>query len=247
MVVFYRISESTNPEHEKRRSWQVKLKNATKKKCIDNFLECFPTSHIRFYVDSITEETWGYLKSLEGERIEIVKISAGSDAKSFRCMLDGLTTFPSTPQTKVLFQEDDYLYLPGAEQAIEEALEFSDYVTGYLHPDKFILPAYGGNPFVEQQGVSEPTRVVKTSTRFWMMTNSTTNTFASRVGTLTEDMELWMKATEDLINTKDFATFLRLREKGRTLLMPIPTLSTHCLKGFEAPLIGTGIDSWESL
>lgn len=245
MKIFYRISESSNTEHSAQRSWQVKLPNATKQHCLDLLLKHFPTSEVVLYVDNITQPTWEYLLELQGDRVKIKKITAGSDAKSFRCLLEDAIKLPDSEA--VLFQEDDYLYLDGAELAISEALLYAHYVTGYLHPDKFVLPQFGGNRFVEQQGVSELTKVVQTSTRFWMVTNSTTNTFATTAKTLKEDYDIWMQGTEDLINTKDFETFLRLRDRGRTVLMPIPTLSTHALKGFEAPLIGTNIESWESV
>lgn len=247
MIIFYRISESTNTEHAKARTWQVKLSNATKKNCLLNTVKCFPKSDIVLYVDGITDETWSWLCALEQteDRISIKKINAGSDAKSFRCLLEDAIKL--NDDDCVLFQEDDYLYLENSEEAILEALEYSDYVTGYLHPDKFILPQYGGNPYVEVQNVSEPTRIVLTNHRFWMLTNSTTNTFATKARILKEDYELWMEGTADLVNTKDFQTFLKLRERGRSLVMPLPSLATHCLKGFEAPLVGLTIDSWELL
>jgi hypothetical protein len=147
----------------------------------------------------------------------------------------------------VLFQEDDYLYLPGSEHKIIEALNYSHYATGYLHPDKFWHPNRGGNPFTPSDNVSEPTQVIKTTDHFWMVTNSTTNTFATTVSVLKEDIDTWMWGTEDLINTKDFAIFLKLREKGRALVQPLPSLATHCLKGFEAPLVGLDIKSWEDI
>jgi hypothetical protein len=97
------------------------------------------------------------------------------------------------------------------------------------------------------ENVSEPTQVIKTTDHFWMMTNSTTNTFATTVGTIKEDMDVWMWGTDDGINTKDFAIFLKLREKNRALVQPLPSLATHCLKGFEAPLVGLNVESWEDI
>jgi hypothetical protein len=147
----------------------------------------------------------------------------------------------------ILFQEDDYLYLPNVEHKIMEVLQYSDYATGYLHPDKFWHPSRGGNPFTPSENVSEETQVIKTSDQFWMLTNSTTNTFATTVKTIKEDLDVWMWGTEDLVNTKDFSIFLKLREKGRSLVQPIPSFATHCLKGYEAPTTGLNINSWEEL
>jgi hypothetical protein len=244
MKIFYRISESTNSEHAAARTWQVKLPNATKRNCLLNVMECFPTAQITIFVDSITEETWKWLLTLD--RVRIVKIEAGSDAKSMRILLEQATQIEEDNEI-ILFQEDDYLYLPGAEHKIIEALHYAHYATGYLHPDKFWPPSKGGNPFTHAENVSEPTQVIKTSDHFWMITNSTTNTFATTVGVLKEDLDVWMWGTEDLINTKDFAIFLKLREKGRALVQPLPSLATHCLKGFESPTVGLDITSWEEI
>ena len=244
MKIFYRISESTNSQHAAARTWQVKLPNATKRNCLLNTMDCFPTAEIKVFVDSITDDTWNWLHTLP--RITIQKINEGSDAKSMRVLLKEAASLEDDKEI-VLFQEDDYLYLPGSEHKIIEALQYSHYATGYLHPDKFWHPSRGGNPYTPMDNVSEPTQVIKTSDHFWMVTNSTTNTFATTVGVLKEDIDVWMWGTEDLINTKDFAIFLKLREKGRALVQPLPSLATHCLKGYEAPTVGLDIDSWEEV
>ena len=248
MKIFYRISESSNSQHAQQRTWQVKLPNATKQRCLLNTLNCFPTAEITIFVDSITDETWKWLNELSDatERVNLVKIQAGSDAKSMRVLLDEVQKITNDEEI-VLFQEDDYLYLPGSEHKIIEALNYAHYATGYLHPDKFWDPSRGGNPYTPMENVSEPTQVIKTKDHFWMITNSTTNTFATTVGTIKNDMDVWMWGTEDLINTKDFAIFLKLREKGRALVQPLPSLATHCLKGYEAHTVGLSIDSWEDI
>ena len=242
MKIFYRISETSNSQHAKQRTWQVKLPNATKQNCLLNTLECFPTAEVTVFVDSITDETWQWLNTLD--RITLVKIQEGSDAKSMRYLLNEAMKITDNTEI-VLFQEDDYLYVEQAEHKIIESLKYAHYTTGYMHPDKFMSVDKGGNPFTPSDNVSEPTQVIMTSDHFWMITNSTTNTFATTVGTIKEDMDIWLWGTEDLINSKDFAIFLKLREKGRALVQPIPSLATHCLKGFEAPTVGLNINSWE--
>jgi len=244
MKIFYRISETSNTDHAKQRTWQVKLPNATKQNCLLNTLAAFPTAEVTVFVDSITDETWQWLQTVD--RIKLVKIHEGSDAKSMRYLLNAAMQITDNTEI-VLFQEDDYLYVEQAEQKIIDSLNYAHYSTGYLHPDKFWHPQRGGNPFTPADNVSEPTQVIMTRDHFWMITNSTTNTFATTVGTIKEDMDIWMWGTEDLINTKDFAIFIKLREKGRALLQPIPSLATHCLQGFEAPTVGLPIHSWNDV
>ena len=241
MKILYRISESSNKIHEDNRAWQKKPEYATKKNCLLNVIKNFPKSEIVLFVDQITDETLQWLKTLN---LQIVKINEGSEAKSFRCIIDYAIQNYSNDQL-VLLQEDDYLYINRPEYKMMEALQYADYVTGYLHPDKFIGKDFGGNPFVERNNESELTRVYKTSDHFWMVTNSTTNTFLTKVKTLKEDYNIFMDGTKSLIHTDDFSNFIRLREKGRKLLQPIPSLASHCLIGFEAPLNANIINSWK--
>ena len=68
----------------------------------------------------------------------------------------------------------------------------ADYVTLYDHPDKYMDHDKGGpNPYISNGG--EVTRLVKTDNSHWKLTNSTTMTFASKVNTLKQDRDIWMK------------------------------------------------------
>lgn len=248
MKVFYRIAESSNKEHESRRTHFQKLSNATKQRCLLNTLHAFPTAEFTIFVDGITDETWNWLLELEQsmERVTLHKIYAGSESKSMREMLNVAWELENDSDI-ILFTEDDYLYLSGSEEALGEILEYTHYATCYLHPDKFWHPNRGGNPYTPTDNVSEQTQVIMTTNHFWMLTNSTTCTFAATVGVLKEDKDLWTTGTSDPIGTSDFGTFLKLREKGRALAQPIPSLATHCLRGFEAPTVGLPIKSWEEI
>lgn len=135
MKIFYRISESTNSQHAAARTWQVKLPNATKKNCLLNVMDCFPNAEIKVFVDSITDETWNWLHTLP--RITIQKIHEGSDAKSMRVLLREAISLEDDNEI-VLFQEDDYLYLPNSEHKIIEALNYTITLL-----DTFILINFG--------------------------------------------------------------------------------------------------------
>jgi hypothetical protein len=135
----------------------------------------------------------------------------------------------------VYFLEDDYLHLDGSRTALLEAIDRADYVTLYDAPDKYVPARMGGNPYIEDDG-ADPTRVILTKSRHWRLTNSTTMTFATRVKTLREDNDVWKQFTEGN-HPHDFQAFLALRAKGRALLSPIPTLSTHCEPAWAAPLV----------
>jgi len=121
--------------------------------------------------------------------------------------------------------------LLGSDQTLKEGLEKADYVSLYDHPDKY---QDGLNPYVKDGG--EKTKVILTRSSHWKFTNSSTMTFSSRVKTLKADYKIWKKC---LIDTYpyDFKAFQDLRRRGRKLITPIPSLSTHAEPNFLAPLI----------
>ena len=86
----------------------------------------------------------------------------------------------------------------------------------YDHPDKYIA----------SHDYGESTRVMKGNVCHWKMTISTTMTFAAKVSTLMEDKDIWIENTGGSYPT-DHRAFTQLREKGRTLVSPIPGYSTH--------------------
>jgi hypothetical protein len=101
--------------------------------------------------------------------------------------------------------------------------------------DKYIPASQGGNPFIDNTA-AEQTVVFLTTNRHWKLTNSTTMTFATTVKTLREDADTWRRHTSGTY-PHDFQCFLELRDKGRTLASPIPSLATHCEPRWAAPLI----------
>lgn len=240
-LVFYIISESNKKKDP------TKIAKATKRACLSNFKRAFPNSSIVFCVDNVSDTLLGYLDKHKGPRDSIRAVNGGSHSQTFLAILDMVSELDVSGSTPILIQEDDYLYLPDAEKHMAEALEYSHYVTGYLHPDKFMDPAFGGNPSSYGNAISEPTRVIQTSDHFWMMTNSTTGTFGVKLETLLADMPTWRQFSDGKACLEDYNAFMKLRTKGRTLLMPIPTLSTHVMTQWLSPLIGTPYDTWDSV
>lgn len=228
MKVLYRISDNGYKK--------PKLPNATKQNCLHNFLVTWKPQEVTVFKDKVTPETDAWLTEWsEVGNLEVQTISeGGSSAGSWRFVAHW--AMDNLPRSEVVyFVEDDYFHLEGSRKALLEAIERADYVTLYDAPDKYVPASMGGNPFIEEDG-ADPTRVILTPSRHWRITNSTTMTFACRVGTLVDDWAVWDKWTQPP-HPHDFQAFLELREKGRTLLSPIPTLSTHCEPAWLAPLV----------
>lgn len=227
MKCLYRISDNGYKKE--------KINNATKRHCLLNFLTQWPLDEVIVYMDHCIPETYRFLQEyadITGLKLE--SINCGSSAGSWRYVrdfaLDNMTDYEI-----VYFVEDDYFHLDFSRRILLEGVERADYVTLYDAPDKYIPAIKGGNPLIPDEG-GEYTQVILTKSSHWKMTNSTTMTFACSVGTLRDDKQIWDKYTSGT-HPHDFNCFLELREMGRTLISPIPSLSTHCEPNWLAPLI----------
>ena len=92
----------------------------------------------------------------------------------------------------------------------------------------------GGNYFIEEEG--EVTRLVKTTSTHWKITNSTVMSFAAKVSRLKLDYDLFKKHSSNNI-TDSFSFFTEL---SQTLSIPVlssvPGYSTHCESLWTSPL-----------
>ena len=134
----------------------------------------------------------------------------------------------------VYLVEDDYLHLKGARKVLLEGIKIADYVSLYDHPDKYLNANQGGNPFVQDGG--EVTKVYRSESCHWKLTNSTTMTFASTADVLKRDKEILQKWTTGTY-PEDFKMFIELRENDRSLITPLPGYSTHGETQWLSPFI----------
>ena len=219
--VYYRLSDHGYQK--------VKPDYIDNEKCLNNFLRNFMelkntdlvySDDITIIADNVGDETFDWLSS---KKINVERTQLGSGAQSFNYVLDKAVKLDD--DTIVYFIEDDYLHLPNSRKILIEGISLgADYVSLYDHPDKYINANQGGNPFIEDGG--EETKVYRSESCHWKLTNSTTMTFASRVKTLKEDLGI-MKTWTIGTYPDDFKMFLELRDNGRTLITPLPGYSTH--------------------
>lgn len=247
MIIYYRLSDGSYKKD--------RFPQATKENCLRNFLSCFndPQDTMYLILDNVKDETFdtlvgrydasrsGALSDHEGKvmTIRVERTNAGSSAASFRRVFDHALT--QDDEQFVLFQEDDYWHLPGARMALLEGLDRAYYVSLYDHADTYIPASQGGNPLVSDYEYSTfPTSVIRTKSSHWRTVCSTTMTFATQVKTLREDADIWRHFTQGTY-PEDFRAFMALNKKGRSLITPIPSFSTHCEPKWAAP----GVD-WAS-
>ena len=222
MFVIYRISDTG---YQKDKPDYINNQN-----CFENALRTFNKANWWVIADNVGDETKEYLNS-KVKTIEYV--SVGHGAGTFNLALNFALALPD-PNEIVYFLENDYLHKPEADKIIESGFDLGfDYVTAYDHPDKYLNPIEGGNPFCS--GRAEDTRVYLGEHCHWKLTNSTTMTFAAKVKTLKEDEDVLRKYTSTT-HPYDFQMFMELKQRGRRLASSIPGFATHGETDYLSPL-----------
>ena len=223
--VYYRLSNFEAGMSKK------KIPNATKQHCLENCIDVFGKENITVIGDTLNEET---KKFVIKKGLKLVEVENGTGSGTFRDALD-LAIQENNSGEMVYLLEDDFLHLPPSARLLEEGITRAPlYTTLYDHPDKYINKDQGGNPQIEQRG--EVTRLIKTDSVHWKLTNSTVMSFACRVERLIEDHDLLMKYSSNNI-TDSYGLFTELSQtKQIGVLSSVPGYSTHCEAAWLSPL-----------
>jgi len=232
--VIYRISES------RKCNYKIKPKYVTKRGIFLHFIHVFSDYDIYVIADNIDDSTFSFLSNhINPSKILRTNLS---NAGSFMYAINfAINNFKNNDI--VYFAEDDYIYKKNAPMIIEEGLNIGHYVSGYDHLDKYVNAKDGGNPFIEYGG--EITRVTLTKNSHWKITNSCCLTFGTKIKYLKEDLNLFLKHGP---TTNDFQLFLDLKNiKNKTLISPIPGVSTHGETYYMSPLINWEKEYYDNL
>ena len=223
MVVVYRISDAGYNK--------VKPNYIDNEKCLANAVRVFKDADWNIIADNVSAETDDMIqKYVTRDTIEYV--SVGHGAGTFNLALD--SALKLNDEEIVYFIENDYLHKPEAMKVLEEGFKLgASFVALYDHPDKYLDPSLGGNPYCV--GGAEDTRVYLTESCHWKITNSTTMTFAAKVSTL-KRVESILREYTSGAHPNDFQMFLKLREVGELLVTPLPGYATHGETAWLSPL-----------
>jgi hypothetical protein len=235
LICIYRFSDGGQSSPDGQKQAKPRPDYFNKRPIFLNFLQEFGSNNLTVIADNITEDSYTFLsKYISSENI--IRTDLKSGALSFLYSVQHIiNTYKSivSDSTPIYLVEDDYIHRSFAKKILLEGLKISDYVTLYDHPDKYINPQFGGNPYVINGG--ERTIVNLTESAHWKITNSTTMTFATKIGILIQDFPIY----HNYCHTGypyDFQMFLELGKQGRKLISSIPGYSTHCENGVLAPL-----------
>lgn len=225
MKIIYRISDAgynkTKPHY------------INNEKCLRNFCNIFfdYIYDIHIIADNVSNDTYSMIRKFI-EPINLERVSIGNGAGTFNLALDKALKWDN--DEIVYFVENDYLHEQYSPKILKEGFGLgASFVSLYDHPDKYIGPDEGGNPYCE--GGAEDTRVYLTKSCHWKITNSTTMTFASKVSTLKRTESVLRKHTAGT-HPNDFPMFLELRENSELLITSIPGYSTHGETAWLSPL-----------
>ena len=223
MRIIYRISDTGYNK--------VKPDYINNENCLANATKEFDDTIWSVIADNISEDTNNMIQKYV-TRDCILYAEKGNGAATFNMALDEALMYDD--DEIIYFIENDYLHKPGSQKIIQEAFELgASFVSLYDHPDKYMIPEKGGNPYCE--GGAEDTRVYKSNSVHWKITNSTTMTFASKVSTLKRVEPILRKWTSG-VHPDDFKMFLDLRSQNELLITPIPGFATHGETAWLSPL-----------
>lgn len=223
MKIIYRISDAgykkEKPDY---------INNET---CLKNATTVFEDEDWSIIADNISTETNDMIQKYKS-RDHIYYASVGHGAGTFNLALNEALTY--NDDDIVYFIENDYLHKPESVNILKEGFELgASFVALYDHPDKYLDPGKGGNPYCV--GGAEDTRVYLTDSCHWKITNSTTMTFAAKVSTLKRVESILRKHTSGT-HPDDFQMFLELRQLGELLITPLPGYATHGETRWLTPL-----------
>jgi hypothetical protein len=224
MKIIYRISDTGYSK--------VKPEYITNENCLKNFCKTFSDHIVDMVViaDNISQETDTIIQKYVSKS-QIQYVSIGHGAGTFSLALD--IALKECDSEIVYFVENDYIHKPFSPKIIEEGLKLgASFVSLYDHPDKYMDPSIGGNPYCE--GGAEDTRVYLSDSCWFRITNSTTMTFAANAQTLKRTQSVIRKWTEGS-HPNDFKMFMELRDNNEILITPIPGYSTHGETAWLAP------------
>ena len=228
MKIIYRISDAGYKKE--------KPEYIDNEKCLINASTVFEKEDWVVIADNCSDETITMIKAVTNACHftdgKLKSVSVGHGAGTFNLALDEALTY--NDDDIVYFIENDYLHKPNSKKILEEGIKLgASFVALYDHPDKYLDPSKGGNPYCE--GGGEDTRVYLTDSCHWKITNSTTMTFAAKVSTLKRVEPILRKHTSTT-HPNDFHMFLELREQGELLITPLPGYATHGETKWLSPL-----------
>lgn len=233
MQVYYRMSPK-NSAHEARRPRHAFDKINLARYCLRSFVEAFRevNPEMYFILDNCDEDEWTSMideVSPFEDCIELIDRKdntplMGYDHTSYYKQLD----LAKNDHDYVLFQEDDYVYLPGSGKKLLEALKVLEFVSPYDHLEFYTRALEYHKPPFDIRLVGD---------HHWRTIDFCTMTWGCHSDRL---LDYWDEL--HLHGCWDKDTWTEMGKRGAKLWTPIPSLATHMHRDFLSPGI-----NWEEV
>ena len=163
--------------------------------------------------------------------INLMKFNGGSMVASTHFAYDyAVNNDQINDKDYVYILENDYLHVPNWVGAINELIQsgiYFDYLSLYDHPDK-----YPNNKAFHIMHRDIQSEVFVTKNRHWRTSPSTCGSFIAQRKILKEDFENLKSGQMDHLLFDQL-----VGKEKRILLTPMPSLSTHCMVNYLAPIV----------
>jgi hypothetical protein len=163
----------------------------------------------------------------KGNHFEVMTGSFGSGAASAKALFQHLNEFNDEHKDDLIYTcENDYLHKLDWIECLEDMCESNvdfDYISLYDHADNYNLTVHKNFHI----------KLIACKKQIWKTGFSTCFSKIAKLKTIKEDINI-------LKNYDDYMCFAYLQLLNRKLLIAVPGLSTHAMKGLESPAI-----NWE--
>ena len=220
--------------------------------CLKNLKKTFKRTIITVVGDGLSSAQILKYKKIIGKN-NFIAINLKNNSKSLKYCIDLALGFQKSKNFKkilsvnelIYFVENDYLHTTNSKKNLIDAFNFNvHYVSLYDHPDSY---SNLKNLIDFRQALDNPSKnVLLGKYSHWITAASTTCTFAVKKKTLMQDYEYFKKMCKRDV-PRDQKIFTQLTNKGRLLITPIPSLSTHIETNYLAPLVNWKLKKLKNL
>jgi len=223
MIVYYRLCSipSTNPSPILQED-----KFQLNKLCLKSFVKAFEdvNPEVVFLADFCGEREEEMVKQVCPFKHSFIPTNIGINET---CLMQYEMALQQTEHKEILFQECDYLYIPGSGKTVLKAIQELGLVSPYDHL----------NFYRDKSIHSETCDIRLVGPKHWRTVERNTMTFGITKEIFDKNYEIFKN-----YGYLDNEVWKDLKAAGHALWVPIPSIATHMVKDWLAPSI-----NWKKL
>lgn len=218
MIVYYRLCgiASSNPSPIFQED-----KFRLNKLCLKSFVEAYKdvNPEVVFLADFCGQEYEDLIKEVVPFKYSYLPTNIGINET---CLMQYEMAKTQIEHEEILFQECDYLYIPGSGKTVLKAIQELGMVSPYDHL----------NFYKDKSIHSEDCKIRLIGPKHWRSVERNTMTFGIKKEIFDKNYETFKK-----YGYLDNEVWKDMLKAGQLLWVPIPSIATHMVKDFMAPSI----------